>query len=178
LLECETVVLTGADGRRIRFVATTRWCDFDLYGARERERCQRAARYFLELMGSTRDGRPFSAEAVREEALACRAWLGAALAQPNDADATVVITHYAPSVLSIDPRFGRQPGSASFCNADDDLLPRADLWVHGHLHCRHDYCVEHPPGASRRSTRVVSNARGHARKGEAEGYDGLMCITA
>jgi len=31
--------------------------------------------------------------------------------------------------------------SASFCNGDDDLLPHADLWLHGHLHCRHDYRV-------------------------------------
>lgn len=32
--------------------------------------------------------------------------------------ATVVITHYGPSVRSVDPRYGQQPGSASFCNAD------------------------------------------------------------
>jgi hypothetical protein len=56
----------------------------------------------------------------------------------------VVITHFAPSLRSADPRFGRQPGTASFCNADDDLIPRADLWLHGHLHCRHDYGVPRP----------------------------------
>ncbi len=42
-------------------------------------------------------------------------------------DATVVITHFAPSLRSADPRYGMQPGTASFCNADDDLLRRADL---------------------------------------------------
>ncbi|MEN9544544.1 MAG: hypothetical protein RLZZ598_1377, partial [Pseudomonadota bacterium] len=57
---------------------------------------------------------------------------------------------------------------ASFCNADDDLLPRAELWLHGHLHCRHDYRVG--------GTRVVSNARGHAPRGEAEGHDPLFCV--
>ncbi len=176
LLECEELTLAGRDGRRIRFVATTRWCDFDLFGAAVRERCQRAAGYFVKIMRATRDGRVFDPAAVREEALACRAWLQQALARPATADATVVITHYGPSVRSIDPRYGTQPGSASFCNADDDLLPYADLWLHGHLHCRHDYRVEHPAGAPRRATRVVSQARGHAYKGEADGYDGLACL--
>jgi hypothetical protein len=173
LLERESVTLTGADGRRIRFVGTVRWSDFDLLGAAERERCLRAARYFTEVMKATRDGAVFDSYGVREEALACRAWLEAALRAPHDADATVAITHYAPSLRSADPRYGARPGTASFCNADDDLLPLADLWLHGHLHCRHDYRVDHTGG----STRVVSNARGLGHKGEAEGHDGLMCVT-
>jgi hypothetical protein len=45
----------------------------------------------------------------------------------------VVITHFAPSLLSADPRYGLAPGTAGFCNALDDLLPQADLWLHGHL---------------------------------------------
>ncbi len=176
LLEREELTLCGADGRRIRFVATVRWCDFDLFGPSRRERCQRAARYFVEVMRATRDGAVFDPPAVRDEALACRAWLAEALGRSSDADATVAITHYAPSFRSADPRYGAQSGTASFCNADDDLLPLADLWLHGHLHCRWDYVVEHPDGAKRRQTRVVSNARGHAFKGEAEGHDGLLCM--
>ena len=86
--------------------------------------------------------------------------------RPADWDATVVITHFAPSLRSADPRYGLHSGTASFCNADDDLIPHADLWVHGHLHCRHDYRVSRG-GATRR---VVCNARGHAAKGEAAGH--------
>lgn len=176
LLEQEAHTLTGRDGRRIRFLGTTRWCDFDLFGPAERERCQRAAGYFVKVMRATRGGRVFDPEAVREEALACRAWLAQALAAPHEADATVVITHYGPSARSLDPRYGNQPGSASFCNADDALLPWADLWLHGHLHCRHDYVVEHLADAARPRTRVVCNARGLAHKGEAQGHDGALCI--
>ncbi|HEU4458623.1 MAG TPA: metallophosphoesterase [Methylibium sp.] len=180
LLERESCVLADRGGRRIRFVGTTRWSDFDLFGPEERERAVRAATYFVRVMQASRDGRPFDADAVRAEALDCRAWLHATLREPpadeSGADATVVVTHYAPSARSLDPRYGGQPGSSSFCNADDDLLPYADLWLHGHLHCRHDYRVEHAPGSARRSTRVVSNARGLARKGEAEGHDPLLCI--
>jgi Calcineurin-like phosphoesterase len=173
LLERESVVLAGRDGRRIRFVCTTRWSDFDLFGAEGRERAMRAARYFVRIMQSTRHGAPLDAAAVREEALACRTWLQAELMQPaGDWDKTVVVTHFAPSVRSADPRYGPQPTTASFCNADDDLLALADLWLHGHLHCQFDYDVPHAGGA----TRVVCNARGHARKGEADGHRPRLVI--
>ena len=167
LLECDSCVRTDAQGRRIRFLGTTRWSDFDLLGEPGRARAQRAAAYYLKVMGATLEGAPFDAAAMRERALACRAWLAEALALQGPWDATVVVTHYAPSLLSADPRYGAQPGSASFCNADDDLLPGADLWIHGHVHCRHDYLVPRPHGTG--PTRVVCNARGLARKGEAAG---------
>lgn len=176
LLERASVVRQGADGRRIRFVGTTRWNDFDLFGPERRERCMRAAGYFLRLMGARRGGRALDAQSVRQEALACRAWLELELARPpgRDWDATVVVTHFGPSLASADPRYGAQPGTASFCNADDDLIPRADLWLHGHLHCRHDYTL---PRAGRAPARVVSQARGLAKKGEHEGYEPLRTLT-
>ena len=164
---------TGADGRQVRFLGTTRWSDFDLFGARERPRAERAAAYFQRVMKSSRHGRAFDAAAVREEGLVCRAWLEQALALPHEAERTVVVTHFAPSLKSADPRYGTQPGTASFCNADDDLIPRADLWLHGHLHCRHDYTVPRP---GRAPARVRCQARGLAKKGEDAGYDPRLLI--
>ncbi len=177
MLERDALVLAARDGRRIRFLGTTRWCDFDLFGEKERPRAMRAASYFVNVMRSTRGGNPFDPVAVREEALRCRAWLAAELDRlptaDNPWDVTVVVTHFGPSLRSADPRYGRQPGTASFCNADDDLLAGAQLWIHGHLHCRHDYLVPHAGGV----TRVVSNARGHSHKGESDAFDGLCCIS-
>lgn len=167
LLERESLVLRDAQGARIRFVATVRWCDFDLFGEARRPAATRAASYYMKVMGSTRRGLPFDAEAVRAEALDCRAWLAAELARTGDWDRTVALTHFAPSLRSADPRYGAANGTASFCNADDDLLPLASTWLHGHLHCRHDYAVAHERG----TTRVMCHARGHAHKGEAEGYE-------
>jgi predicted phosphodiesterase len=175
LLERESLLLTAADGQRVRVLGSTRWSDFDLFGAPHRARAQRAAEYFMRLMAATRGGRPFDAAAVREEALLCRAWLETELqASPQGRwDKTLVVTHFAPSLRSVDPRYGAQPGTASFCNADDDLLPRADLWLHGHLHCRHDYWVPRP---GRAPCRVVCNARGLAGKGEDLGHEPLLTL--
>lgn len=175
LLHRESLVLDDPAGGRVRFVGVVRWSDFDVFGAAQRERAMRAAEYFMRLMAATREGRPFDAEGVRAEGLADRAWLEAELERPASGawDRTVVVTHFAPSLRSADPRYGRQPGTASFCNADDDLIPRADLWLHGHLHCRHDYLV---PRAGRRPTRVWCQARGLGDKGEAEGLDPLRLV--
>lgn len=169
MLERESLVLADAQGRRVRFLGTVRWSDFDLFGAAKREKVMRAARYFVEVMRSTLDGAPFDAAAVRAESLACRAWLEAELMRPRgDWDRTVVITHYGPGLRSADPRYGAQPGTASFCNADEDLVERADLWVHGHLHCRQDWRAGRG--------RVVSNARGHSARGEPRGHDPLFTV--
>ena len=167
MLERESRVVVDDRGRRIRLLGTTRWSDFDLFGAAGRAKAMRAGEYFMALMQATRGGAPFDGAAMRAEALRCRAWLELELARPNaDWERTVVVTHFGPSLRSADPRYGERSGTASFCNADDDLVGRADLWLHGHLHCAHDYHVSRAGG----STRVVCNSRGHERRGEAEAH--------
>ncbi len=161
LLECEQTVRVDAQGRRIRLVGTTRWSDFEVFGPSARPRAQRAASYYVKVMKAQCRGEPFNPAAVRQHALDCRAWLADTLATPGDWDATVAITHYAPSLLSADPRYGAQPSTASFCNADDELMVGVDVWIHGHVHCRHDYQLG--------DTRVVCNARGFEHKGETTG---------
>jgi predicted phosphodiesterase len=170
LLEQQTTVITSTQGRRIRFLGTIRWCDFDAFGPTGQTKALRAGGYFAKVMQATHQGQPLDAPAVRQQALACRAWLVQALSEDTKKhDATVVITHFAPSLRSADPRYGTQPTTASFCNADDDLLPQANLWIHGHLHCRQDYWVG--------QTRIVCNARGHSHRGEADTYNGELVLT-
>ena len=129
MLERESIVVADRSGRRVRFVATIRWCDFDLFGPAGRERAMRAAGYFMRLMGSSRAGVPYDAEAMRHDGLACRTWLAAELQRERgEWDTTVALTHFAPSLRSADPRYGDRPSTASFCNADDDAAAvRVDL---------------------------------------------------
>ena len=165
LLERESLVVG-----RVRFVGCTRWSDFDGVGVAKRAKALRAGAYFQTLMHATVGGLPFDAPAVRALAVASRDWLERELSTPAQGawDRTVVVTHFAPSARSHDPRYGLQAATAAFVNADDDLLPRADLWIHGHLHCRHDWRDGR--------CRVVSNARGHVRRGEADGWDGAFAV--
>jgi predicted phosphodiesterase len=161
-LEREVQVIDG-----VRFVGTTLWTDFEalaqqhahdtVKALKQREKAYRAANFYLSKMSGLRRGEPLLAAGWRELGLECQQWLREALARPH-AGPTVVVTHFAPSLRSADPRYGLTPGTAGFCNGLDDLLPAARLWLHGHLHCAHDYTVG--------GCRVVANPLGYARKGE------------
>lgn len=183
-LERESPVLHG-----VRFVGTTLWSDFDALADHEgttdltrrlalRHKAFRAADFYLRKTGTTRQGVPFMAQEVREQALICQAWLAETLAVPHPAGPTVVVTHFAPSLRSADPRYGLIPGTAGFCNALDALLPAADLWLHGHLHARSDYAAQgtRADGTAWRC-RVVANPLGYARKGEQDTFDPQRCVT-
>lgn len=163
-LERETLVMHG-----VRLVGTTLWTDFDALAVnapeaqrlKARDKAYRAANYYLKKTLTTRHGEPWLAEGLRAQALECQDWLRTALTAPFDGP-TVVITHFAPSLHSADPRYGLVPGTAGFCNALDELLPYAQLWLHGHLHAPSDYRVG--------GCRVVANPLGYARKNEQLGY--------
>jgi predicted phosphodiesterase len=168
-LEREVVRMAG-----VRFVGTTLWTDFDALapaprqaGAtltdqlRARDKAFRAANYYLRKNTSMRNGEPMLAQALREQGLRCQQWLRSALEEPCT-EPTVVVTHFAPSLQSADPRYGLTPGTAGFCNALDDLLERADLWLHGHLHAPSDYV--------HRGCRVVANPLGYAGKNEQRAF--------
>ena len=175
-LDRETVVLDD-----VRFIGTTLWSDFDAIAMNEgvtditrlhqlREKAFRAANFYLQKTGGTRHGKPFLAESMREESLVCQDWLRAALQQPYDGP-TVAVTHFAPSLRSADPRYGLVPGTAGFCNVMDDLLPSADLWLHGHLHCASDYVAKGVRAdGSAWQCHVVANPLGYARKGEQQQF--------
>ena len=176
-LEREVLVLGG-----VRFAGTTLWSDFDALGPSAdqpgatlgqqlaaREKAFRAANHYLRTTGTTRAGERFLAQQVRDLALECRAWLEQVLAQPFGGT-TVVVTHFAPSLRSADPRYGLTPGTAGFCNAWDELLDGADLWLHGHLHAPSDY--------RHRGCRVVANPMGYARSHEQRAFaPGLLIDT-
>lgn len=168
-LDRETIVIDG-----VRFVGSTLWSDFDALAGQERDLAKqlqargkafRAANYYLSKNTTFRKGEPVLAEEQREMSLACQEWLGAALAAPFDGP-TVAVTHYAPSLRSADPRYGLAPGTAGFCNSMDALIPWADIWMHGHLHCANDYVVEGAAHGRPRACRVVANPLGYANKGE------------
>jgi hypothetical protein len=178
-LERDTAVLDG-----VRFVGTTLWTDYDAIALLDdqvqagdmgrllklRDKSFRAANFYLQKTGGTRHGEPFLAAPMREQALVCQEWLRTALAQPFDGP-TVAVTHFAPSLRSSDPRYGMVPGTAGFCNALDDLLPCAQLWLHGHLHTPVDYIAQGlRADGSAWQCRVHANPLGYARKGEQDKF--------
>lgn len=147
----------------VRFLGTTLWSDFRLFGAGEKRaaaigEAQRLIRDFARIRLGEADERLFtpadSAALFDDQA----GWLQRKLAESH-AGPTVVITHHAPSPRSIHPRFADSLLNPCFVSDAERLLDghRARLWIHGHTHDSFDYVVN--------GTRVVCNPRGYARNG-------------
>jgi predicted phosphodiesterase len=174
MLERQSLELEG-----VRILGTVLWSDFDALvptlGAeptlaevlKTRDKGFRAANFYLRKYSTLIDGKPMLAEQMRELGLECQHWLAAELNKPHDGK-TLVITHFAPSLLSADPRYGVAPGTAGFCNSLDHLFSKVDVWAHGHLHSPSDY-------RSGRC-RVVCNSLGYANKGEQARFNPAMVV--
>lgn len=69
--------------------------------------------------------------------------------------ARVVVTHHAPSSISIPERYRNDPLSPAFASDLSQLILETspDLWIHGHVHDGCDYRIG--------DTRVVCNPRGY-----------------
>ena len=127
----------------VRFLGSTLWTDFLLFGEQGRsmafEQALRFMRDFsrIHLDDEERLFMPLDAAALFQRHAA---WLARKLAQPY-AGPTVVITHHAPSTQSIHPRFEGSPINACFVSDAAHLAggDRVQLWVHGHTHDSFDY---------------------------------------
>lgn len=78
----------------------------------------------------------------------------------------IVVSHHAPSHLSIHDRFKGDQLNCCFANAlDEEILELKSppkLWIHGHVHDSFDYQIG--------NTRVVCNPRGYPHESNFLGY--------
>jgi predicted phosphodiesterase len=155
VLDNDAVIIEG-----VRFLGTTLWTDFMLFGKGEkRAAAMEAAQRLMRDFSRIRAGEaPFTPEASAALFAQHAAWLERKLAQTHGG-ATVVITHHAPSRKSIHPRFADSPMNACFVSDAEHLIDvsRVRLWIHGHTHDSFDYSVN--------GTRVLCNPRGYAKDG-------------
>lgn len=147
----------------VRFLGTTLWTDFMLFGeGEERARAMQQAlsfmRDFSKIRLSESSATLFSPADAAALFAVHAAWLESRLAEPH-AGPTVVITHHAPARDSIHPRFAGSLLNACFVSDAERLIDgnRARLWIHGHTHDSFDYVLN--------GTRVVCNPRGYAKNG-------------
>lgn len=158
VLDGEQAMLGG-----VRFLGTTLWTDFLLFGEQEGRSAavEEALRFMRDYSRICLDSELLQRFTPVDSACLFRrhsAWLAHQLAEPHDGP-TVVITHHAPSPGSIHPRFAGSLLNACFVSKADHLASgeRVQLWIHGHTHDSFDYDLN--------GTRVVCNPRGYARDG-------------
>lgn len=160
VLSDDVLVLDGA-----RFLGSTLWTDFNLYGEGEawfgRERARRSMADFVRIR---RDGRKFQPEDSVVLHEASRTWLVRQFEQAFEGP-TVVITHHLPALKSIAPRYATDPLNPAFASRMEDMIERYQptLWIHGHTHEPCDYDLF--------GTRVVCNPRGYPGENGLAGFN-------
>jgi predicted phosphohydrolase len=150
-LECDNRVVAG-----VRFLGATLWTDYAITGDAELamfEGEQMMTDFRLIRHGDKHQR--LRAEHLLRRHARTRAWLRQHLDGPFDGP-TVVVTHHAPSMKSVHPKFLRADPhiNASYASDLESLLGgTCALWVHGHMHDSFDYEIT--------GTRVICNPRGY-----------------
>lgn len=150
LLDNDEVVIGG-----VRFLGSTLWTDFNLFGEGARLSAIANGKSYLNDFRLIREqDRVFTPErsiVLHEESVA---WLSAKLKEDFQGK-TVVVTHHLPSMQSVAARFKTSLLSACFASYLNELMGFAALWIHGHTHDSMDYRLN--------GTRVVCTPRGYCR---------------
>lgn len=160
-LENDSVEING-----VRFLGSTLWFDFLLHGEKRRTEAEAVCTQLISdfrqirvVRSGTSHERAFDWTSITlppthvvERHNKSRKWLAEELEKPFSGR-TVVVTHHLPSMRSVAPRFSKDLSSAAFASNLDDLVPLANLWIHGHTHDSFDYSIG--------DARVVCNPRGY-----------------
>lgn len=160
LLQRDSVTIGG-----VRFLGSTMWTDFEVFGEDNRAKCMHEAGMALDdywriktsqglkqrnAFGVIRQRLLMPADSLREHQLNVQ-WLDAELAS-GDPDKTVVVTHHAPHWNSVELKYAADMLSAAYVSDLTRLMGRSRYWIHGHMHSSSDYQVN--------GTRVVANPCG------------------
>lgn len=149
-----------------RFLGTTLWTNFDLFGTDKRDASIEEAELYMndyqviltsvdpETGGALPIARKLRAFDTIEQHHKSVAWLEKELAVGDPAK-NIVITHHAPHMKSVAPKFATDLLTPAYASDLTRLLGRTPLWIHGHMHDSSDYVVN--------GTRVVCNSRGYIR---------------
>ncbi|MDX0070884.1 metallophosphoesterase [Sinorhizobium meliloti] len=154
-----------------RFIGATLWSDFGLYGDRGMGlvEAQNGLNDYRKIKMSKKPFKRFSSRKAHALYTSDRYFIKSALWTPC-LQPTIVVTHHAPSVLSVLPEFMDDPLTPSFvASFEADIVkyqPR--LWVHGHLPNRSDYYI--------RNTRVICNPRGYPGEEQAWDFDPFLVV--
>lgn len=168
LLDNQSVVIGD-----VRFLGTTLWTDFRLFGDKSFGDCLRQAKATMNdfryiRFGTTGLMTPSDSVKLHGKAVA---YLRDALRQPFDGK-TVVVTHHLPSRQLVAAQYADDLLSAAFASNLDSLVEQADLWVAGHTHTSFDIRIG--------KCRCIVNPKGYPRwegKVENDRFDSQLVVT-
>ncbi|TWH36519.1 MULTISPECIES: metallophosphoesterase [unclassified Aminobacter] len=90
--------------------------------------------------------------------------------QETESEHRIIISHHAPTLMSIPHSLLRDPLAASLASRLEHLILEYDpiLWVHGHIHKPSNYLIG--------NTRVICNPRGFRSEPSLESFDPYLVV--
>jgi len=159
VLNNDKIVLHG-----VRFLGSTLWTDFKLYGEGEAWFSRQTAKRSIKDFASIRNrGLTFTPEHSVKLHEISRAWIESEL-DVNFNGPTIVVTHHLPALMSVAKRYANDPFNPAFASRLEDVIEksRPQLWIHGHTHVPCDYELF--------NTRIVCNPRGYPSESSGRGF--------
>ena len=141
----------------MHFVGATMWSDFCNQTPAMLETCRGRMNDYQLIWD--REQNKLQPETVLNEFDNSVTWLNQVL--PTLRGPVTVVSHHAPSFKSIEASYRSSDVRGAYASDLTNLIefnPNIKYWFHGHIHGNNDYTVG--------NTRVISNPRGYAGKGE------------
>lgn len=149
LLDNDEAIIDG-----VRFLGTTFWTDFCIFGNEDQFKYMDYARYRINDFNVIRyNNKTFTPEDALARHKTSREWLEMKLSKETFEGKTVVVTHHAPSKQSIPKQYTNDELTPCFSSALERIVEQADYWIHGHMHESFDYQIKR--------CRVMCNPRGY-----------------
>lgn len=136
----------------VRFVGGTLWTDFNKNDPIVKLNAQRQMNDYHVIRKFDVKIRKLQPYDIYEEHVLTRQFIESELANAKE-EKVVVVTHHAPSSLSIHPDYAGNYMNPMFYTDMTYLMDKCDLWFHGHVHNNFDYTIDR--------CRVVCNPRGY-----------------
>ncbi|RJX30894.1 MAG: phosphoesterase [Oxalobacter sp.] len=198
LLENESVLINtpGNPLEQVRFIGAVFWTDFCLLGSEQQEQMMDYANHIMtdysrifvagrraaSFMDDASIGQPnrrkgtcltprmtLSLHHESRDYITHELQSSADSIKASDSNLkNVVVTHHAPSALSLLNQQVLGASDAAYASELDVMVAKANLWIHGHTHIFADYRIGR--------CRVVSNPRGYAGHEKIEGFNPLRVV--
>lgn len=131
----------------VKFVASTLWTNFNGESPEAMISCRRQINDFHKIMNGSNKLTPQDLIKLFGESYK--------FLKKNVTKGCVVVTHHAPSFLSVHDKYRGSVLNGSFANSIEEIImdKKPKYWIHGHMHDSFDYIIH--------DTRIVCNPKGY-----------------